>query len=166
LWSQDVQNAILGGPVTFELDGEQYVSTLAGIGGVAVAGVLGASQARSTYGRVVTFKIGGKAELPALISNNARKPPDVRRANAQGDIASGLRTYANVCSVCHGMDARSETAIPDLRYSAAIVDRETFKSIVIDGVRASKGMVGFGATLTLEQVEEIRAYLVSLAVAL
>jgi mono/diheme cytochrome c family protein len=114
----------------------------------------------------VTFKIGGKAELPALISNAARKPPDVRRANAEGDVASGQRTYDNVCSVCHGMSARSETAIPDLRYSSAIVDRETFKSIVIDGVRASKGMVGFGSTLTPAQVEEIRAYLVSLAVAL
>jgi mono/diheme cytochrome c family protein len=139
---------------------------LAGIGGVAVAGVLGASQPRSQYGRVVTFKMGGKAELPPLISTNVRKPPDVRRANAEGDIASGQRTYDNVCSVCHGMNARSETAIPDLRYSSTIVSRDTFKSIVIDGVRANKGMVGFGSTLTPAQAEEIRAYLVSLAVAL
>ncbi len=64
------------------------------------------------------------------------------------------------------MNASSETAIPDLRYSNTIVDREAFKSIVIDGVRASKGMVGFGSTLTAVQAEEIRAYLVSLAVAL
>ena len=58
------------------------------------------------------------------------------------------------------------TAIPDLRYSNAIVDRDTFKSIVIDGARADKGMVGFGSALTPAQAEEIRAYLVSLAAAL
>lgn len=166
LWSQNVQNAILGGPVTFELDGEQYVVALAGIGGVAVAGGLGGSQARSAFGRVVAFKLGGKSELPALISNTARRPPDVRRANAQGDIETGHRNYDRVCMACHGVDARSVTAIPDLRYSNAIVDRETFKSIVIDGVRADKGMVGFGTTLTPAEAEEIRAYLVSLAVAL
>ncbi|MDY6948109.1 MAG: PQQ-dependent dehydrogenase, methanol/ethanol family [Pseudomonadota bacterium] len=166
LWSQDVQNAILGGPVTFELDGEQYVAALAGIGGVAVAGGLGGSQSRSAFGRVVVFKLGGKAQLPALIANAARRPPDVRRANAQGDIDAGHRSYERVCLVCHGSEARSVTAIPDLRYSNAIVDRETFKSIVIDGVRADNGMVGFGSTLTTAQVEEIRAYLVSLAVAL
>ena len=38
LWSYNAQNAILGGPITYELDGEQYVATLAGIGGVAMVG--------------------------------------------------------------------------------------------------------------------------------
>ena len=166
LWSQSVQNAILGGPVTFELDGEQYVAALAGIGGVAVAGGLGSVQTRSPYGRVLAFKLGGKAQLPALSTTVVRRPPDVRRANAQGDIQVGRRSYDRVCSACHGENARSVTAIPDLRYSNAIAERDTFKSIVIDGARADKGMVGFGSTLTPEQAEEIRAYLVSLAAAL
>ena len=166
LWSQDVQNAIHGGPVTFELDGEQYVAALAGVGGVMLTGGLAGSQTRSAFGRVVAFKLGGRAELPALITNIVRKPPDVRRANAQGDIETGHRNYIRVCMACHGEDARSATAVPDLRYSNAIVDRETFKAIVIDGVRADQGMVGFGATLTPAEAEEIRAYLVSLAVAL
>jgi PQQ-dependent dehydrogenase (methanol/ethanol family) len=166
LWSHDAQNAILGGPVTFDLDGEQYVAALAGIGGVAVAGGLGSAKARSPFGRVLAFKLGGKAQLPALLTTAVRRPPDVRRANAQGDIQVGRRNYDRVCSACHGENARSVTAIPDLRYSSAIVDRDTFKSIVIDGVRADKGMVGFGSALTPEQAEEIRAYLVSLAAAL
>jgi quinohemoprotein ethanol dehydrogenase len=166
LWSHDVQNAILGGPVTFELDGEQYVAALAGIGGVAVAGGLGGAQARSPFGRVLAFKLGGKAQLPALLSAAVRRPPDVRSANAQGDIQAGRRNYDRVCSACHGENARSVTAIPDLRYSQTIVDRDTFKSIVIDGARADKGMVGFRSALTPEQAEEIRAYLVSLAAAL
>ena len=166
LWSQNVQNAVLGGPITFELDGEQYIAAVAGIGGVAVAGGLGSAQARSPFGRVLAFKLGGKAQLPALLTTAIRRPPDVRRANAQGDIQVGRRNYDRVCSACHGEDARSVTAIPDLRYSNAIADRDTFKSIVIDGARADKGMVSFRSALTPEQAEEIRAYLVSLAAAL
>jgi mono/diheme cytochrome c family protein len=166
LWSQDVQNAILGGPVTYELDGEQYVTTLAGVGGVLLVGGRGGAYPRSTFGRVVTFKLGGKAQLPALPITTARRPPDVRRAGAAGDVQTGRRNYDRVCSACHGADARSMTAIPDLRYSEAIVDRGTFKSIVIDGVRANKGMVGFSSTLSEAEAEEIRAYLVSLAIAL
>ncbi|MBL8270600.1 PQQ-dependent dehydrogenase, methanol/ethanol family [Steroidobacter sp.] len=166
LWSQDVQNAILGGPVTFELDDEQYVVALAGIGGVALAGSSVGSQSRSEFGRVVAFKLGGKAALPALIATTSRRPPDVRRANAEGDIEVGHRNYTRVCMACHGENASSNTAIPDLRYSNAIVEREAFKAIVIDGVRADKGMVGFGSALSPAEVEEIRAYLVSLAIAL
>lgn len=165
LWSQDVQNAILGGPVTFELDGEQYVAALAGIGGV-LAGGLGGMQPRSPFGRVVAFKLGGKAQLPALLTTAMRRAPDVRRANALGDVQSGQRNYDRVCSACHGQKAHSPTAIPDLRYSKSIADRDTFKSIVIDGARADKGMVGFASVLTAAEAEEIRAYLVSLAVAL
>jgi mono/diheme cytochrome c family protein len=166
LWTQDVQNAILGGPVTFELDGEQYVAAVAGIGGVVVGGG-GGAQARSAFGRVVAFKLGGKAELPALVADpTIHRPPDVRRAHATGSVEAGHRNYNRICMVCHGREAHSITAIPDLRYSDAIVDRDTFKSIVLDGVRANKGMVSFASVLTPAEAEEIRAYLVSLAVAL
>ncbi len=167
LWSYDVQNAILGGASTFELDGEQYVAALAGIGGVALAGGLGGgAHTRSKFGRVVAFKLGGKAELPPLVPTAVRRPPDVRRANTQGDVQQGRRNYERICSACHGENARSATAIPDLRYSNAIASRDEFKAIVIDGLRADKGMVGFAFTLSAAEAEEIRAYLVSLAIAL
>jgi len=45
-------------PITFELDGEQYVATPAGIGGVSMAGGLaGGAQQCSEFGRAVAFKI-------------------------------------------------------------------------------------------------------------
>jgi mono/diheme cytochrome c family protein len=152
--------------VTFQLDGEQYIAALAGIGGVAVAGGFGGTQLRSQFGRVLAFKLDGKAQLPPLMPSVVRRPPDVRRANAQGDVRAGRRNYDRVCSACHGENARSATAIPDLRYSNVIVDRDSFKSIVIDGVRSAQGMVGFASMLSATEAEEIRAYLVSLAVAL
>jgi quinohemoprotein ethanol dehydrogenase len=166
LWSYDAQNAIMGGPITFQLDGEQYIATLAGLGGVAMGGALaGGGQQRSEYGRVVAFKIGGKAELPALQPKVTRVIPDLRRANATGDAAAGQRNYDRVCAACHGASVRSVTSVPDLRYSPAIADAATFKSIVIDGARAQKGMVGFASVLTPADAEAVRAYLVHMALA-
>ena len=166
LWSYDAQNAIMGGPITFQLDGEQYIATLAGLGGVSMTGALaGGGLQRSEYGRVVAFKIGGKAELPALQPTVSRVIPELRRANATGDAEAGQRNYDRVCAACHGASVRSVTSVPDLRYSPAIADAATFKSIVIDGVRAQKGMVGFASVLTPADAEAVRAYLVHMALA-
>jgi quinohemoprotein ethanol dehydrogenase len=166
VWSYDAQNAIMGGPMTFQLDGEQYIATLAGIGGVAMGGGLaGGGQQRSEFGRVVAFKLGGKAELPPLQTKLARAIPDLRRANATGDAEAGQRYYDRVCAACHGASVRSVTSVPDLRYSPTIADAATFKSIVIDGARAQKGMVGFASVLTPADAEAVRAYLVHMALA-
>ena len=110
-------------------------------------------------------KIGGKAELPPLQAKVARVIPDLRRANATGDVAAGQRNYDRVCAACHGADARSVTSVPDLRYSPAIAAAATFKSIVLDGARADKGMVGFASVLKPVDAEAVRAWLVHKALA-
>ena len=166
LWSYDVQNAIHGGPVTFELGGEQYVAAVAGIGGVAIVNGMAGNPPRSASGRVVAFKLNGKARLPALVPAVVRSGPDVRNAKAFGDVKAGQRNYERICSACHGPDARSTTAIPDLRFSNAIVDGDAFKAIVLDGARAAKGMVGFASELTPADAEAIRAYLVGMSAAM
>ena len=139
LWSYDAQNAIMGGPMTFELDGEQYIATLAGIGGVpwlADWPAAGSSAASS----VAWSRSSSAARRSYRHSSDrvARVIPDLRRANATGDAEAGQRHYDRVCAACHGANARSVTAVPDLRYSPTIADAATFKSIVIDGVRAER----------------------------
>ena len=102
-------------------------------------GTMQSPESWSPDGRVLAFKLGGKVQLPALSITAVRRPPDVRRANAQGDIQVGRRSYDRVCSACHGENASSVTAIPDLRYSNAIVDRDTFingKGNVLELIKA------------------------------
>jgi alcohol dehydrogenase (cytochrome c)/quinohemoprotein ethanol dehydrogenase len=162
LWTFPTQNAVMGGPSTFELDGEQYIATLAGIGGVAMGGGLGGgNNQRSEFGRVVVFKLGGTAKLPEIGVKTERKLPVLTNANATGDAAQGERHYDQICSVCHGARARSATSVPDLRYAASIADAGAFKAIVLDGTLASKGMVSFASMLKPEDAEAIRAYLVN-----
>ena len=143
----------MGGPITFQLDGEQYIATLAGLGGVAMSGALaGGGQQRSEFGRVVAFKIGGKSELPPLQPKMSRVIPDLRRANATGDAEAGQRHYDRVCAACHGAGVRSVTSVPDLRYSPAIADAATFKTIVIDGACGERNG-GFASVLTPADAE-------------
>ena len=162
LWSYDAQNVPMAGPITYELDGEQYVAAMAGIGGVAMGGgMMGAKTPRSKFGRLLVFKLGGTAALPPLEGATvARTPPDVSGAKATGDASRGKQHYDTVCAACHGAGLVSTTNVPDLRYSKAIVDGSAFKAIVLDGSLASKGMVGFGAMYKPEDAEAIRAYIV------
>jgi quinohemoprotein ethanol dehydrogenase len=167
LWSYPTQDAPMGGPVTFELGGEQYVTVIAGLGGAAAGGGGrgGPAQPRAAHGRMLSFKVGGTAQLPPLNDGSNRQIPDLSRANANGDAAAGRTRYDQICASCHGLDAVSATAIPDLRYAASLIDAAAFKAIVLDGTRQDKGMVGFSTVMNAQDAEAIRAYLVSRAAA-
>jgi len=165
LWSYIAQNAVMAAPATYELDGEQYVAVLAGLGGVAMAGggtpPGTAVLPRSQFGRMLVFKLSGRDSLPRLAETGAKQFPNLANADASGDPSKGREHYDRVCASCHGPEAVTSTAIPDLRYSNAIISADAFKSIVIDGVRTDKGMVSFASVLKPEEVEAIRAYVVS-----
>ncbi|GIR64032.1 MAG: hypothetical protein CM15mP68_6980 [Pseudomonadota bacterium] len=57
---------IIAAPVSYAVDGEQYISVVAGWGG-AYALTSGAPRHKGnvlTEGRILTFKLGGEAQLP------------------------------------------------------------------------------------------------------
>jgi mono/diheme cytochrome c family protein len=88
-------------------------------------------------------------------------PPD-----AYGDagmVARGAEHYKRTCVVCHGMNAISASAIPDLRYSSAIGNAQAWNAIVRDGVLTAAGMVSFADNYSEKETDELRAYLVSRA---
>jgi len=164
LWNYEVGNAILGGPVTFELDGEQYVLALAGQGGsfALSMGRLSGNYPRQRNGRLMAFKLGGDAQLPE-VELVPPQPLNLAGASSEGDAVAGSVTFGAYCSFCHGPVAMSAGPIPDLRYSPMILTQEGFQSIVHGGALLSRGMPGFSADMTVEQVESIRAYLLQLA---
>ncbi len=164
-WSREVGDAILGGPVTYELDGEQYVLALAGQGGAITLtmGLLSGNHPRYQNGRLIAFKLGADAPLTGAIPTPPA-PLDVTATTSQGNALAGALQYGSFCSVCHGPVAMSAGSIPDLRYSATLLSQDTFLSIVLDGLLADRGMVGFAADMGAQDVENIRAYLLQRAV--
>jgi PQQ-dependent dehydrogenase (methanol/ethanol family) len=156
LWEVSVGTGVIASPVTYLVDGVQYVSVMAGWGGAyALAGGSATGGALVT-GRLLTFALNGKTPLPEI----ARKLPDIKpiefRASKE-QVDKGSLLYARSCAVCHGIAAISGGATPDLRYSQpAIYDK--YPGIVLEGEFSSAGMPALKQWLTKEDVESIKAY--------
>tara|TARA_B100000678_G_scaffold140223_1_gene116991 strand:+ start:151 stop:399 length:249 start_codon:yes stop_codon:yes gene_type:complete len=71
--------------------------------------------------------------------------------------------YLNTCATCHGGNVRTAGIIPDLRRSGTISDRDAFYAVVGEGILADRGMISFSENYTREEIEAIRAYIVSRA---
>lgn len=72
----------------------------------------------------------------------------------------GWKLYHSYCDRCHAQDAMGSTFAPDLRRSVSpegLVTRDGFLAVLRDG-RAAKGMPGFSALLSDEQIAAIYAY--------
>jgi quinohemoprotein ethanol dehydrogenase len=168
IWSYDVGNAILGGPVTFELDGEQYVLALAGQGGIF--GILGggANSLRAATerpnGRLMAFKLDATGVLPDVEPPRIRQPLDLSDIDTDGDPEHGAISYQQLCAPCHGRSGRSSGMMPDLRFSPLLLSARAFAAVVRDGSLSDRGMAGFGSQLDARETEDLRAYLVRQAV--
>ncbi len=166
LWSFPAQTGIIAAPMTYAVDGEQYVAILAGWGGVwdIATGVLAnkAGAARN-ISRLLVFKLGAKGQLPAPPPMNEMvlDPPPFTGTQAQA--TRGGQLYGRYCSVCHGDAAVSGGLNPDLRHSALIGSGEALKAVVLGGQLHELGMVSFKSALKPADAEAIRMYLVKRA---
>lgn len=166
LWSFPAQSGIVAPPITWSQGGKQYVSVVVGWGGVypLLLGELAKkSNDRPNRSRVLTFVIGGTAKLPEQDMNRMamQEPPAPFGTPAQ--IEQGRIAYAQSCGGCHGDGVRSGGVLPELRASAVAGDSAAWRSVVIDGVLAANGMVGFSKDLTIADAEAVRAYVVARA---
>ncbi|MGA7295166.1 MAG: PQQ-dependent dehydrogenase, methanol/ethanol family [Terriglobales bacterium] len=162
MWSFDAQTGVMAGPVTYTVNGEQYVAVLAGWGGVfpLVAGEVSFKSGRvRNVSRMLAFKLDAKASLPPLppLEEPVLNPPASTASAAQ--IHHGERVYQRFCSGCHGDVAVSGGVLPDLRYSSTLANERWFK-IVRDGAYQSLGMVAFGEEVTQEDAADIRDYVI------
>jgi quinohemoprotein ethanol dehydrogenase len=160
----DVGTSIMAAPMTYELDGVQYVAVMAGFGG-ALGGVHPVGTAAHRYGnagRIVAFKLdGGAVPKPAELHQETSVPrPAVERFGSASDIESGNALMKRNCARCHANEGAG--AIPDLRWMSAQTHQQ-FEDIVLKGVRAGKGMGSFAGLITAEEAQQIRAALVDSA---
>ncbi|MFM6949926.1 MAG: PQQ-dependent dehydrogenase, methanol/ethanol family [Novosphingobium sp.] len=165
LWSFQAQSGILAAPMTYMIDGEQYVAVMVGWGGVwdVSAGKLVTKRITPNISRLLVFKLGAKGKLPAAPTETKRvlDPPPVSGTPQQ--LAVGMKAYTNSCSVCHGSTAVAGALNPDLRHSVALGNPKLWQEIVHDGLLKQNGMVAWKGQFTPEQIEAIRLYVVQRA---
>ena len=164
LWQFNTYTSMLAPPITFEIDGEQYVSILTGSGGGDLFGgeplppiEIQASLTYNNFGRLLVFKLGGNKTLP--IPNARDKTiPEQKLANVSvKQIQNGESNYNDYCAVCHGFIVKSAGGIPDLRKMSAGT-HDTFNQIVLEGLLASNGMASFADVLSEEEIQNIHHY--------
>jgi len=166
LWSFPAQTGAVAGPMTYAVDGTQYVAVLAGWGGVwdLTAGVLAhKSGAVRNVSRMLVFKLGGTATLPPLTPQTKLVLDPPAPVGTPEQTSEGAYLYNNQCGNCHGDAAVAGALVTDLRTSAALGNPELWKQIVHDGVMKDKGMVAWSANFTPEQIENIRLYVIKRA---
>ena len=159
LWSTDAQTVPMAGPVSYSVDGEQYIAVEAG--GASFGFARGNPNARSGA-RVLAFKLGGMAHLPPIPPMVPVPPPPTAIPGTEEQIKAGNAAYHRVCAACHGRDAVSVNAIPDLRHLTPQT-RAEFTDIVLKGARASKGMASFSDQVNEQEAESIKLYLMARA---
>jgi quinohemoprotein ethanol dehydrogenase len=162
LWSASTESGVTAGPISYSVNGEQYIAVLVGWGGVlplAAGEVALQSPRMANVPRLLAFKLGGKVTLPPAPEV---KPPLLSPPRSTADVAEikkGEALYQGYCSGCHGDVAVSGGVLPDLRYSATLANDQWFQ-IVLDGMLEQYGMVSFSKEITMQKAEAIREYVI------
>ena len=164
LWEFNTYTSMLAPPISFEIDGEQYVSILTGSGGGDLFGgeplppiEIQASLTYNNFGRLLVFKLGGQKELPIPDVRDKTIPEQVLADASNDQIRNGESNYNQYCAVCHGFVVKSAGGLPDLR-KMTTGTHDLFNKIVLEGILGSNGMAGFADVLSEDEVGNIHHY--------
>ena len=165
VWESSAMYPALSGPVSYELDGEQYIAVTAGWG--TVLPLLGDFGIPATglqeRGMVLVFKLGGTAEIEEYEPFPMENVPAGDQFGSEQVIARGKEVYYANCMVCHGEAVVSGGVIQDLRWAQVPGSREDFAEVVLNGRYESAGMVSFADVMTEDDAEAVRAYILQRA---
>ncbi len=150
---------IMAAPITYAIDGEQYVAVFAGANSWANEGA--ARRDYENYGRILAFKLGGGATpLPPrrIIQETPEPPADYVVVPAEA--TRGEELYIEWCLGCHIAKGEATlAAYPDL-HRLSTETYGNFSSIVLGGVLSAAGMADFADVLDADDVAAIQAYLI------
>lgn len=156
LWNTQVHAGVVAAPISYAVNGEQYVAVAVGSG---VGGYFGPKN-----GRMLAFKLGADTEMPPL-PPYVERPFNAPELSVSADVlARGEDVYFRNCALCHGVNGEVRGGLfPDLRRSVYTTTPETFRAVVLEGVLVPNGMRSFAGALSAQDTEAARAYIVSLA---
>jgi alcohol dehydrogenase (cytochrome c)/quinohemoprotein ethanol dehydrogenase len=166
LWSTPTETGVVAAPMSYEIDGVQYVALLVGTG-ASWAMIGGATNMKGfelpNVSRLLVYKLGGTVALPPgpeMVRPPMNPPPATA---SEQTVAAGAPLFEGWCGSCHGAGVIGVGLLPDLRRSAYIADAEAFRGVVLGGALAANGMASFDAVFDEDDVEAIRAYIVARA---
>jgi len=158
-----IGSPMIAAPMTYSVDGVQYVAILAGSGGGGWSSWTPENIAsrNGNANRIVALRLDGGAipqpeplqPLPPMAEPPARK-------GTPADLAAGRQLFNENCAHCHANAGRGP--VPDLRRSTPAT-HAAFQQIVRGGALQPRGMPRWDDLLSEREVDQIHAYLIDLA---
>ena len=107
-------------------------------------------------GMLLVFRIGGTGQMPELPPY--QPPPYVSSDEtfSAAQVAEGQLQYMTFCTICHNGPVN-----PNLMRSPVATNAAAWRAVVADGQRAQRGMISFSPWLNPDQIEAIRAYVIT-----
>jgi quinohemoprotein ethanol dehydrogenase len=164
LWSFDLGLGISAPPITYKLDGKQYVALLVGYGGGAAGKIGNRDPALGwAYGvhtrRLVAFALDSTTKLPEQPEPHSPKPLPASFDVDKNLAESGeTQWWDRGCFGCHGRDVVAGGMAPDLRASGVPLSSSVFENIVRGGAKTDRAMPAF-PDITDEELLALRHYI-------
>ncbi|MWV29007.1 PQQ-dependent dehydrogenase, methanol/ethanol family [Erythrobacter sp. GH3-10] len=163
LWSIETGSTIMAAPMTYMVDGVQYVAVQTGWGGGGWGFVprYSAAYSKGNANRILVFRLdGGQVAIPEDLPplQPAPEPPEQFADATPEMIARGAAMFTENCTMCHSNQPRA--GLPDLRRMNRGI-HGGFQQIVRGGLFVSRGMPQFEDLLSEEDVHAIHAWLIS-----
>lgn len=167
VWSIQTGSAIDASPVSYRVNGEQYVLIPVGWGSASrlfgPASFMATPRSKRGPSRLLAFKLGGAVPFPVPADSVPPVPRPPRQTFSAAMVAQGRDLYeTHLCGGCHApfLDGSGAWtvggAIPDLRYAPPDVHRD-WHAIVLGGRNRGNGMLGFGTELHYPDVKALSA---------
>ncbi len=161
LWELNAGTGVTAPPVTYSVDGIQYISFQVGWGGSG-----GAMNEKATPdifpAHIYTFRIDGKEKMPKMIASQKPVPLHIEYPGTETEIKKGGEIYYQYCMSCHGTIDKDYGALPDL----GLITKAKFdiiNEIVLKGKLEPLGMPNLGSKLSPGDLENIKKYIVASA---
>lgn len=152
--------AMLAPPISYEIDGEQYVAVLAGLGGSESAYFphQAAAHEYENPETLFVFKLNGdEVEMPPLRTPETEQPlPDMPGAD-QVALDRGAELFYHNCARCHSYRG-SPGAYPNL-WNMTPAAHASFNAVLMEGALSYGGMASFSDVLTQEDADAIHDFL-------
>ncbi len=156
-WEHELGGGAVAPPITYTVDGVQYVSIAVGWGGGPPA--LWERFTDDIYpGTIFSFALDSTQTFTARGIGRRTELIDLEATATSEQISNGKKLYNINCLGCHGPIGTNGGSIPSLVYSA----ESTFgmiEDIVLKGAILSKGMPNFDGQLNPQEVSDIKNFI-------